>query len=365
MANTTISPNMNLPVPNPGTDPGPDWANNLSACFGPNGGGIDGHNHTAGNGVAIPPAGININSDFPFNANNATLLRSVRFSAQSTPISGVTDLGCVYVSGVDLYYNDVSGNQVRITQGGGVAGSPGSISGLASPASASYVSADQTFVWQSDANTPANMDGGSVLLRNISASSKALTLNPPAAMASNFSLTLPSIPGATSFTTLDASGNFGNGPAVTAGLTTTNLSATAGILRTQMAAVGQQISAEVNFSTSSASPVTVTSLTVSLTTHGRPIVLGFTGVAGGSYLRVNGNSGNPNATIVINDGSADIYNFLLECGVGAGGIMAIPPSSVLLFYVPAAGAYVYTVKAQTTGAESIEFTGVKMFAYEL
>lgn len=243
MANTIQSPNMLLPVPTVGTDPGPDWANNLNACLTQ----IDAHNHTSNQGVQIPPGGLNINADLTFQGNNATNLRSTRFTIQGSPLStsSSSDVGCVYVSGVDLYYNDVSGNQVRITSGGGVAGSPGSITNLNAPASAAYVSGNQTFVWQSASNTPANMDFASAKLRNLTAGSKALTLSPPNAMASDYSIVLPSLPATTNFMVMDNAGTitvpiaFANG--ITSAniangtLTTTQISASAGIIGTQLA----------------------------------------------------------------------------------------------------------------------------------
>lgn len=203
MPTTTTSPNMLMPLPIPGSDPGPDWATNLynSLLI------VDQHTHANGSGVQITPAGLNINSDLTMANNNLIALRTARFQVQSSAPALTADKGCLYVTGVDLYFKDVSGNAVRITQSGGVAGSPGSISNLTSPASATYVSGSQTFVWQSAALTPANMDGGSVILRNVSASSYGLTLSPPAAMGANFAITLPSLPAATKIVRMDSSGN--------------------------------------------------------------------------------------------------------------------------------------------------------------
>lgn len=191
MANTVLSTNMILPIPVVGIDPGPDWANNINNCLTI----IDQHNHAIGSGVQINPDGININSDLAFNNSNLTLARSLRLNPQVAPLALVGDLGCLYESGVDLYFNDGNGTQIRITQSGAVAGTPGSIANLVSPASASYVSANSTFVFQSDVNTPGNVDGGFFILRNNVASSKGLTLQPPSAMAANYSITLPSLPG--------------------------------------------------------------------------------------------------------------------------------------------------------------------------
>src|ERR1035437_5104914 len=123
MSNIILSPNMTLPIPVVGVDPGPDYALNLDACLGI----IDSHNHSNGSGVQITPAGMNINADLSFGGNNATHLRSVKFSPQSSLLSLASDSGVLYESGVDLYYNDALGNQIRITASGGVNGSPGSI----------------------------------------------------------------------------------------------------------------------------------------------------------------------------------------------------------------------------------------------
>lgn len=197
------SPNMLLPVPVVGVEPGPDWAQDLNGCMAV----IDQHDHSAGSGVPVTPSGLNISSDLSFLNNNGVAFRSVRFQTQISLLALPTDLGCLYRNGADLYYNDGLGNQVRITQSGAVAGSPGSISNLVAPASASYVSGSSTFVWQSDANKPANMDAASYIFRNFVTNSKGLTLSPPAAMGADYSLVLPQLPVSQKIMSLDASGN--------------------------------------------------------------------------------------------------------------------------------------------------------------
>lgn len=203
MANTVTSPNMNLPVPTVGVDPGPDWANNLNSCLGA----IDSHNHSPGQGVSISPSGLNISSDLPFNNNNATTLRSTRFQAQGSNLNLPSDLGCLYVSGVDLFYNDENGNQIRITQSGSIVGTAGSISGLPSgTASVSYAAGTYTF--QSATNTPGAIASGPVSIGNSTVGSPTVTLAPNNAIASNYSLSLPAaLPGSTSVLTVDNSGN--------------------------------------------------------------------------------------------------------------------------------------------------------------
>lgn len=205
MSLTLSSANMLLPIPVVGQEPGPAWATDLNNCLTI----IDQHDHSAGQGVPISPTGMNINADLAFGGNNITLAKSVRFSPQNSPLSSPSDVGCLYESGVDLYYNDANGNQIRITQSGGISGTPGSISGLTTPASASYVSGSSTFVFQSAVSTPANIDGASFILRNLSASSKGLTLAPPAAMGADYTITLPPLPGSSSIVTMDTSGVLG------------------------------------------------------------------------------------------------------------------------------------------------------------
>lgn len=179
---------MLLPVPIPTVETGPQYATDLNSCLTT----IDSHDHSSGKGTFVTPAGLNINQDLSFVGNNSTNLRSVRFTAQASPISLSSDLGCLYVSGVDLYYNDENGNQIQMTKSGSIAGAVGTISGLVPPASLSYVSGTQTFVFQSTTATPANLDSGSIILRDITANSKGITLSAPAALGSNYTFTLPS-----------------------------------------------------------------------------------------------------------------------------------------------------------------------------
>lgn len=186
MANTIISPDMNMPVPVVSVDPGPDWATNINACLSI----IDSHNHTPGQGVQITPAGIDINTDLPMNDNNLTTARSVRFSPQGVAISDPADLGCLYERGVDLYYIDGAGNQIRLTQSGSPAGATGTITGLPS-GTASAAFSGSTFTFQSATNTPASLNVGPITIGQPVASGFGVTLTPSVSQASNYNLTLP------------------------------------------------------------------------------------------------------------------------------------------------------------------------------
>jgi len=111
MAIVIISPNMQLPVPIVGRTPGPEYATDIDSCLTL----IDQHDHTPGKGVLVPTAGLNINADLPLNGFFARSTAGVTLSAQgSTPANNT-----IYESGVDLYFVDGNGNNIRLTQSGG------------------------------------------------------------------------------------------------------------------------------------------------------------------------------------------------------------------------------------------------------
>ena len=193
---------MQLPIPGVGTEAGPQYATDVNSSLTL----VDQHDHSTGKGVQITPAGININSQLSFNNQFITGLAGATFTVQGSTPSDST----IYRSGNNLYFVDGLGNNIQITANGAVAGTPGSISNLVPPASASYVSGSSTFVFQSGASIAANLDAGSLFLRNISPNSTyAIELSAPAALSSNYTITLPSLPSQTSIVTLDPSGNLG------------------------------------------------------------------------------------------------------------------------------------------------------------
>lgn len=220
---STLTPNMTLILPTVGLELAPTWAQDLNTSLSL----VDQHNHTPGSGVPIPPAGLNINSDLDFQNTNILSPRSIRFNPQGSPISDPEDLNASYVAGVDLYYNDGNGNQIRLTQSGSIAAAAGNITNLVSPASVTYVSLSKTFVFQSDVNKPANLDGGSLTIREVATSANGITLSSPAALSAGYTLTLPSAPPASqSFVTLDNSGNISAPVALVGGITGTNITST-------------------------------------------------------------------------------------------------------------------------------------------
>lgn len=359
---------MSLPVPVPGVDPGPDWANNISACFSI----VDSHNHTPGQGNLIPPSGLDINTDLTFQSNNATDLRSARFTPQVTALSGVADVGCLYEAGVDLYFNDGIGNQIRITQSGSVAGASGTITGLPSgTASAAFSAATGTFIFQQATSTGANVDAATYVLRYPGSYptpvGNFIALQAPAALASGFSITFPAaLPGSTLPMLLSATGQISTGQITTAQITDAN------VTRPKLVAVGQQISSSCgSFTTNSTSPDPVTNLSVTITTTGRPVQLCLqpdgSGIATLSQQIVS--NGFPSSTFSFYRDSTKLSEDNMEWAAGGAVVnyaMAIPVSSMRFLDTPAAGTYTYTFQVYNSSNNFITLVNnAVLVAYEL
>lgn len=386
MAGETTSPSMNLPIPGVSVTDGPTWATDINNCLNL----IDSHTHTSGSGVPITSDAININADLPFASNSATGLKSTQYTAQIS----LSTLRAVYVIAKDLYYTDADGNAVRITQSGAVAGTPGSISNLVSPASAAYSAAQTKFIWQSNSNIAADMDFGAIITRNITPNSTfAITVSPPASLASNYSITWPALPASQKFMTLDSSGNMAapwaaDGSTVEISGGTTLQVKAGGIGTTQLAdgsvtpakkaALGQQVSSSSgSFTTNSSSFTDVTNLTVTITTTGRPVWLGLQGTTStsptsGVYLQRNGSSSgfNGNVVFIRDSTSVSLSNFGNEYPSNSSlNRIYYPPGSFWCMDAPTAGTYTYKVQVRTVSTGStIDVLGVtecKLLAYEL
>lgn len=391
MAGESTSPNMNMPVPGIGVTVGPQYAIDLNACLAI----LDGHDHSAGSGTKITPAGLNISSDLNFLGNNATTLRSTRFSSQAVVLNLAADLNCLSVVLGDLYFNDGTGNRVRITQAGGVAGSPGSISNLTNPASAAYVAASSTFVWQSAASTAAKMDNGAIKIRSQVASSKYVELAPPSSLPADYSISLPNLPIAQQIMTLDATGNMSapytvdgtglkiisnvlsvDGASVTningANIQTGSINAATALtaqsvtqdrlaLRPSGAAAGNvAYGTPVNITNGTSSLVVVASVT--LQTTGRPVrVFACSGSGANSYMQINGAG---SAQLFIYNTSTPIASTLFTSSNPSTAVNYGASSLIEAIDVPAVGSYTWTLQ-NINGSVNNVFVNVRLIAYEL
>lgn len=205
---------MNMPIPVPTVTNGPQYAEDEVSCFSI----IDSHNHTTGQGVQIPTAGINIDANLSMNGSSIVSCAGVELSNQvGVPVSNT-----IYSVGGNLYYqNGLS--QVQITNGAAVNASPGNITNLISPASVTWVAGTTSYVFKANATQAADVDTRNVILRNAGAGSFGMTVNPPAAMGADTSVTLPNPPAVTSFMTMDNLGQMGVSIPSSLGIDTANI----------------------------------------------------------------------------------------------------------------------------------------------
>lgn len=197
----STTPNMSLVVPEVLITTGPTYATQVNSALDV----IDAHDHSPGKGVRVTPSGLNINADLAFNNNSATNLKSLVLAAQTSATNGA-----IYRNGDDLFYKRGDGTIVQITTSGGVnVAGIGGISGLASPASATYTSATGTFAYFSGATTFAKTATGDLSIYSRAGSSltvQAVTLKADATVSA-YDITFPlAAPGANQLMRHAASG---------------------------------------------------------------------------------------------------------------------------------------------------------------
>jgi hypothetical protein len=375
---------MNLTLPTPTVTVGPAYATQNNAAFTA----IDAHDHTAGKGVPVPSAGISLNADLPFNGYNATLLRTARLQSQSGALAAASDLGCLYNVNGNLYYNDGSGNQIQITTGGAVnVSSSGQITGMGgTSASVTYSSVSTKYTFWQATNISALIDSGAITIRPGTLSAHGITLAPPGSLSSDYQLTLPSgLPASTKIMTCDSSGNVGvvydvdnstlqvssNTLQVKSQGITANQIANNTITRTQLAALGQQISSATSFAATAGSWTTVPNASVTITTSGRPVMIFLIpdGSASSSVVGTGFSTGFLSASIALLRGGAQIALWTVGGGVvssSTNNFCWVPCGSVLYLDPVSAGTYTYTLQVEATnGSPQINVSNCKLVAFEI
>jgi hypothetical protein len=352
---------MGLQIPATGVTPGPEWMDAIVQSLNI----LDQHNHSTGLGVPIGSNGLGLTSDLSLSNFSLTTIASLVFSPQS-----ISTLSALYVNGVDLYFNDGNGNTVRMTSGGTVNATSSGIS--SGTATASFVGG--VLVVNAAANTPANIQGASILIGDSIANTKYVTLSAPNALAANYQMFLPaSLPATTRLVTLDSAGNI----AAPFYIDNTSLTVSSNILG--VAPIGQQVSSSSgNFTTSSTSFVDVTNLSVTITTtRGRPVSIQFQ--PDGSTSVVNpgrvgssdSTAGASHAYFQILRGATVIAINVTEGGNNASttsGEVTVPPGvlNFIDYGNTSPGTYTYKLQARAGAVTTIASVGnVKMAAYEL
>ena len=220
---TTTYMNLTEPTPGVGGTPGPLWAQEVNSDLSL----IDSHDHTSGHGAPIVAASLNINGDLPFNSNNATALRSTRYTNYASigafNVNAAVDKSCILSIGGELFWIDQAGNQVQLTQGGHIKSAPGNIGNLAAgvaPNSAvTYGDIANNLVFYQDNLTGAlmNLVADSLILPvpgSGGLTAHNILIQAPASMPTSYDITLPAAPPATEQVLgMDSSGNLTLGTA--------------------------------------------------------------------------------------------------------------------------------------------------------
>lgn len=155
-----ISPYLSMSLPDVLITTGSDYATQINNAFLV----ID-----ALVGQSFTPSQLNINQDLSFQNHNPTNQRSSRFTNQTASLALASDVNELYVQNGDLYYVDVSGNQVQLTVNGTLnAALVGGITGLGGTnAGLLYSAGSTTFTLLANTGTlaQANIDVANATVR--------------------------------------------------------------------------------------------------------------------------------------------------------------------------------------------------------
>lgn len=150
------------------------------------------------------------------------------------------------------------------------------------------------------------------------------------------------------------------------------------VTRVKQAAVGQQVSASSGaYSNISTTVVDVTNLTVTITTTGRPVMIGLMPDSSAtiSYLSITRGPGltgpfhadfylMEDVTIVGRFGLGSTLNYVTPPALAEE--VTIPPSSVSMIRAVAAGTYTYKIQTLVDVLGAVGYVNfVKLYAYEL
>lgn len=196
---------LTLPGVGAGGTPGTTWASYLNTALTT----IDLHDHTSGKGTQVPTAGLSIDADLDFNTNG---ILDTEFVQLSTLVAKPTPTVTLYSKGVDLYFQDGSGNEVRITQSAALAGSAssgfGGDYGLGDElATYSDLTKTYSFLQDTSPSVPAKLYSADISIGEATTSPNVITIKSPTSLAASYNLTLPTaLPASTKKLQVSSSG---------------------------------------------------------------------------------------------------------------------------------------------------------------
>ncbi len=365
---------MILPVPS--VEVGPAWATEIVTAMNV----IDSHTHTTGSGSSLTLGALNVNQNLnmlQYGITDASYFKSLNNVA---PIAGSTAT-CLYASGGELYYNDNSGNQIKLTASGGInLSSIGTIGGdySTSTASVAYSTAATTFTFTSNTGIYAKVNTGNLKIFEAVSGGNSVELKTSTGLGGSYALTLPTALPASSLPLIVSSA----GVLSTAQVTTAQIADSqvttikildGSVTPAKKSALGQ-ISSDYTgtYASEGATKTNFQILSLSLTTTGRPVFVAITGMISsgyGSFIRTQNISG----TTRDNNTQLKFFRDATEiCSNGfeetdANYVWISLPTSIFYIDTPAAGTYTYSFKISThpTYTYNFELSRIRLIAYEI
>lgn len=187
-----VTPLMGLVLPDVLITLGPQWASDVNDAFSR----VDTHDHTTGKGTKVPISAVTINSAIDMqSAYDLINARSLRFVNHSAVLSLPTDIGAIYESGGNLWYNNSTGTPVQITSGAGLAfaslGTIGGDYGPGNPAEVTYSGLTFTYIFTQSPGIAGHIACGDVYVYEPVASGKYVRLHTKTGLASDVNVQLP------------------------------------------------------------------------------------------------------------------------------------------------------------------------------
>lgn len=341
---------------------------------------IDVHDHSAGKGIPVPTAGLNINADLSFSAFKSFNVGLSQFTNLSGDPTAASNKPAIYVKSGELYFLDNNSNVVQLTNLGSVAGTSGSIGGLSSPATAQF--STNTFTWNTNGTSLAKMKHADILLYPVLTGATNFATIKVSNTVTSYTITLPdAAPGSTAYLSMTSGGVIATASAdtIASEMTATGANAIRAISTraagTSVAAGGVATSASSgSFVTTSAVSVAVTNLSVTIVTSGRPVCL---------MLVQDGTATNGIFQLRNTTGAAVDCTMLFQFDRGGtnlneteAGYFQLPGSGRIQFpgiapYIDsvAAGTYTYTFEVASTATPSssceVRVSNWKLVAFEL
>ena len=373
------TPNMLLTLPTVGVNgtQGPQWASELVDSLTS----VDYHNHIEGRGKTLNNNSFVIDADFAINFKEIKEIASLALLNLGTQ---PTTLNLCYDFNGEFYFNDKNGNKVQITNGGTI--NVPSVDGITgdyttSDADLSYSSTSKSFIFKQTALITASTDHGPLKIYRPTLGSGYAQIKQNDSQSTDLDFTWPSFLPTTSQVIRSTDAGVLN----PSELQSTDI-VDGSILNSKMANDSVETPALKNSSVTSSKRVGanyvvsantgtlalglavntfVSQLQITITTIGRPVMVGVKSAAGSQgTLYLYQNILSISSFWCYRNGSL-INPVNLRFGSINSNQVYMPPNILNFLDTPSAGTYTYTFRFITGTNTGLTIQNVQSYAYEL